>query len=152
MGTNFQSTTQPRQVAGRGDPALPASAPDPDLEGAPGPKNPLPRPPPAHRATSRNTEGASGSRLQQPAHRRCPARPPVHRLAGDMGSCRAIRALQKGTHLLLRKTPFCTTCPATFSSSSLPPPPERLSPPLPPRRPGELHPLSLNPLELTATS
>ena len=40
-GTNFQSTTQPGQKAGRGDSALRASAPAPRSRRSPGAKHPL---------------------------------------------------------------------------------------------------------------
>ena len=70
-GTNFQSTTQPGQAAGPGDPALPASVPDPDLEGAPGPKHPLcaHHRPPGAASEPETPRGARRAWLPPPARR-----------------------------------------------------------------------------------
>ena len=125
--------------------------PDPDLEGAPGPKNPLRahhQPPGAASPKHRGAPGEPSSRRQPTG--RCPGASSRPRARRRHGLLQAIRALQKGTHLLLRKTPFCRL--QLSHPTSLPLCPERLSPPLPPRRPGEPHPRSLNSLELTATS
>ena len=141
-GTNFQSTTKPGQAADRGDPA--ASAAGPRSRRSPATGLPEPR--------ARNTEGHPASpapATHQPAGP-CPGASSRPRARRRHGLLQAIRALQKGTHLLLRKTPFCRL--QLSHPTSLPLCPERLSPPLPPRRPGEPHPRSLNSLELTATS
>ena len=154
-GTNFQSTTQPGQAAGPGDPALPASAPGPRSTRSPGAETLSASPPPAHRSREPETpSGARRARLPPPARRgRCSgasSRPPAPRRHALL---QAIQALQKDTRLLLRKTPSAT-CNSLIQPASRPfPCPERLSPPLPPPRPGEPCPPFLNSLELTpATS
>ena len=121
-GTNFQSTTKPGQAADRGDPALPASAAGPRSRRSPGAETPSARPPPAYQSHEPETpRGARPARLPPPTRQPAPvqAHPPVHGLTGDMRSSRrSIGALQKGTRLLLRQTPFC--CLQLSHPTSLP--------------------------------
>ena len=109
LGGELQESGQRVQTS-RAPPsrALPASAPNPDLEGALGPKHSLRA---LHRPTSAESRKHRGAPGEPSSRRRlagpCPgasSRPWARRKHALL---QVIRALQKGTRLLLRKTPFC---------------------------------------------
>ena len=96
--------------------------PEPRSRRSPGAETPSARPPPAYQSHEPETpRGARPARLPPPTRQPAPvqAHPPVHGLTGDMRSSRrSIGALQKGTRLLLRQTPFC--CLQLSHPTSLP--------------------------------
>ena len=109
-GQRVQTSRAPpsrvRQPAGETRPSRPLH-PDPDLEGAPGPKHPLRarhRPTGAASPKHRGAPGEPGSR-RQPAGL-CPGASSRPQARKRHALLQAIQALQKGTRLLPRKTPF----------------------------------------------
>ena len=136
--------------AGSGGRPLP---PNTDLEGALGPKHSLRA---LHRPTSAESRKHRGAPGEPSSRRRlagpCPgasSRPWARRKHALL---QVIRALQKGTRLLLRKTPFCRlqlSQPTSLPSLPLPRETVSSSPTAETRR---ARPLSLSSLELTSAT
>ena len=109
--------------------------PDPDPEGAQGPKHPLrTRHKPTGPASPKHRGPPSEPGSRRPPAGPCPgtsSHPPALRRHALL---QAIRGLQKGTRLLLRKTPFCSL--QLFHPTSLPslPLPQETVSPSPTRR------------------
>ena len=94
--TNFQSTTQPGEAGRPGPPGL---CPRPRSRRSPGAETPSARLPPAHRSREPG--------FRRPPAGPCPGASSRSRARWRHALLQAIRALQKGTRLLLRKSPFC---------------------------------------------